>query len=135
MTRGLNQDELGERAGVRPPEKVGKYERGKIPIPDDDLDSLLNALSYPMEAWLETRNHLEWLEWTGSRHVGSRGHIVDGEDQGWLSWIADADGSLDRDAARRELRRIVQEGVRSRQRHEEDLLELVLALVLLRDRD
>lgn len=109
---------------------LGEYERGAKDILGGDLHRLLNALGYPLEAWVETRNLLERLDWIGSRYVGTRGEVVDGTPQGPQSWIHDADGSLDREAVQREIRRLVRERSRSRERHDEELLELLTDLWL-----
>lgn len=128
-------DDRGDHRGGRDrtklrPKRLGEYERGKKDIPAGDLQRVLNVLGYPLEAWVETRNHLERLLWIRSRHVGTRGEVVDGTPQGRQSWIHDAEGSLDRDAVHREIRRIARQRSLTRERHDEELLGFFASLML-----
>ena len=118
-----------DRTRIRP-KRLGEYERGKKDIPAGDLHRVLSVLGYPLEAWVETRNHLERLVWIRSRHVGTRGEVVDGAPQGRQSWIHDADGSPDPDAVHREIRRIARPRSLTRERHDEELFGLLASLML-----
>ncbi len=79
---GLIQKELAARTEEVSERKVGVYERGDGTFDAEDVGKLLAGLNLPYEAWAETMEYLDRLDWhwrrrRGESPVSGRGGAAD----------------------------------------------------------
>ncbi len=129
---GLVRWQLAERSTVSE-RRIGSYERGEQDIEDGDLRSMLEGMDLPYDAWAETVEHVERLDWLRSRKKGQVGTIADGGAEAGGSampaWVLEPGGGLNVAALRREVIRVASVAGRSRERETYDMLNLVLTLL------
>jgi transcriptional regulator with XRE-family HTH domain len=128
----LVRRELAQRSGVSE-RRIGGLERGEQEIEEKDLTALLEGMDLPYDAWSETLEHVERLDWLRIRHVGQRGTITDGDavagEPELPAWIFESGGGLDVPAVRRELLRAAKVAGRAKERETYDITNLLLVLL------
>lgn len=120
---GLIQKELAARTEEVSERKVGAYERGDGTFEAEHIGVLLAALDLPYDAWSETMDYLDRLDWLRRRRLGRGEAVAEGGRPAGL--ITDrAPG--DRAEALREIERIARAAGRAEEQKTYDALRALL---------